>query len=138
MIDVTHMRDLDRVAQQVSSKIRSFKKPVIVYLQGQLGAGKTTFVKQCLGHLGYSGMVTSPTFAIINEYDAQDLRVAHIDLYRVSDPSELELMGLDLIMDQNDLVFVEWPDTFGLKPDLVITLTYSEKGRFFQVDYMDD
>ena len=86
---------------------KTLKKGDIIFLNGEMGAGKTVFVQGCLKALGYDGPVTSPTFALCNEYFA-DLHVLHCDLYRISDPDEVYSAG---IYDSDaDVIFVEWAE----------------------------
>ena len=84
----------------------------IVTLEGALGAGKTTLVRGLLAALGHDGEVPSPTFAIVQPYDDLPLPLWHADLYRLKDPSELDELGLDTVLDDGALV-VEWPDRAG-------------------------
>jgi tRNA threonylcarbamoyladenosine biosynthesis protein TsaE len=84
----------------------------VVLLDGPLGAGKTTFVRGLLGALGHEGEVPSPSFAIVQPYDALPLPLWHVDLYRIAHPSELDELGLDSVLGDGVLV-VEWPDHAG-------------------------
>ena len=84
----------------------------IITLDGALGAGKTTLVRGLLAALGHGGEVPSPTFAIVQPYDDLPLPLWHADLYRLQDPSELDELGLDTVLDDGALV-VEWPDRAG-------------------------
>ena len=84
----------------------------IVTLEGALGAGKTTLVRGLLAALGHDGEVPSPTFAIVQPYDDLPLPLWHADLYRLKDPSELDELGLDTVLDDGALV-IEWPDRAG-------------------------
>ena len=84
----------------------------VVTLTGPLGAGKTTLVRGVLAALGHEGEVPSPTFAIVQPYDAARVPIAHADLYRLEDPSELEELGLeDQLLD--GALLVEWPERAG-------------------------
>jgi tRNA threonylcarbamoyladenosine biosynthesis protein TsaE len=82
----------------------------IVYLRGDLGTGKTTLVRGLLRGLGYQGAVRSPTYTLIEPYDEVDPPVVHLDLYRLSDPEELEYLGLRDLLDRPGLILVEWPE----------------------------
>lgn len=85
----------------------------IVTLEGSLGAGKTTLVRGLLAALGHRGEVPSPTFAIVQPYDDLALPLWHADLYRIEDPTELDELGLDAVLQDGALV-VEWPSRAGL------------------------
>ncbi len=85
---------------------------VIIYLHGQVGAGKTTFVKTYLNYLEKNSEITSPTFSLINEYTMKDIKIFHYDLYRISSVKELYEIGIDYYFEQEGLHFIEWPDKF--------------------------
>ena len=83
----------------------------VVTLDGDLGAGKTRFVRGLVEGLGGEGRrVSSPTFAIVNEYDTPELRVAHLDAYRLGGSDELESIGWDELVERCGLVLVEWAE----------------------------
>jgi tRNA threonylcarbamoyladenosine biosynthesis protein TsaE len=84
----------------------------VVALRGPLGAGKTTLVRGVLAALGHQGEVPSPTFAIVQPYDALALPIAHADLYRIEESGELKELGLDDVLLDGALL-VEWPERAG-------------------------
>lgn len=83
----------------------------VVALSGPLGVGKTALARLILAGLGHEGEVPSPTFAIVQPYEALDPPVWHADLYRLEDPSEMEELGLDMADD--GVLLVEWPERAG-------------------------
>ena len=85
----------------------------VVAFSGDLGAGKTAFTRGVLRGLGYTGRVTSPTFAIANEYDTPGGRVAHFDLYRILDSEALFEIGFDEYLDGSRIVLIEWSENAG-------------------------
>lgn len=85
----------------------------VVAFSGDLGAGKTAFTRGVLRGLGYMGRVTSPTFAIANEYDTPGGRVAHFDLYRILDSEALFEIGFDEYLDGSRIVLIEWSENAG-------------------------
>ena len=109
----------------LGEKISSTLKPGdIVSLEGELGAGKTTFVKGILKGLNYKYEVTSPTFTLINEYEA-DTKVIHIDFYRENDTKRWEVIGLDEYLYSDNIVILEWGNMVrDLLPDDIISIFF--------------
>jgi tRNA threonylcarbamoyladenosine biosynthesis protein TsaE len=84
--------------------------PFVLYLQGDLGAGKTALARGMLRALGEQGPVRSPTYGLINEYETPAGRVLHLDLYRLRSPGELEALGLVDYIQGSRLWLIEWPE----------------------------
>jgi tRNA threonylcarbamoyladenosine biosynthesis protein TsaE len=92
---------------------RSINPPLLITLTGELGAGKTTLAQAiCLGY-GVREKITSPTYALVQEYSAPRSAVFHIDLYRVESPDQLTNLGWDEIICSRALIIVEWPERAG-------------------------
>ena len=99
-----------------------------IELHGTLGAGKTTFVRYLLGALGVKGRVKSPTYTLMESYDAVNLSAWHFDFYRFNDPQELEDAGLREVFASPGLKLMEWPEkAVGFLPlaDLVISIDFT-------------
>ena len=104
----------------------------LVTLRGELGTGKTTFARGLLRRLGVTGSIRSPTYTLIEPYEAGGLAVHHLDLYRIANPDELELMGTRDLLADGGLVLVEWPERAGrLLPnaDLALDFEHAPAGR---------
>jgi tRNA threonylcarbamoyladenosine biosynthesis protein TsaE len=105
---------------------------IVVYLRGELGAGKTSFARALLTALDVGERIKSPTYSLVEGYQAQGRPAWHLDLYRIADPGELEWLGLDALSDPAAIVLVEWPERGkGALPasDLELELMYSGAGR---------
>ena len=127
------LEDTKNLGQEIAKEIlkRKDKSAFVVFLDGDLGTGKTTLVKEMIFALGIKEKVKSPTFTIIEPYELNNKNIYHIDLYRINDPSELEIIGLREYLNESEaIIFIEWPEkSFGFlkKFDLKISLKHSSE-----------
>lgn len=104
----------------------------VVFLRGELGAGKTTFARALLRALGVGERVKSPTYSLLERYTVNSHDAFHLDLYRIADAGELEWLGLDELDAPETIVLVEWPERGRgalPAPDLEVALEHDGPGR---------
>ena len=116
---------------------RALTTGAIIFLMGELGAGKTTFTRGALRALGYAGSVKSPTYTLCEPYDLVDVgQFCHLDLYRLSNPEELEFLGIRDYVASGAMLFIEWPskgEGWLPTPDLQVVLGESNNGRELRI-----
>src|ERR1700722_18435135 len=104
----------------------------LLFLSGELGAGKTTLAAATLAALGVPETIRSPSYALIEIYAVRDALAVHVDCYRLSDALEFEQLGLRDYLTANTLILIEWPERFAAalpKPDLALHLAFADAGR---------
>ena len=114
---------------------------LVVFLQGDLGAGKTCLVRGVLRGLGYQGAVKSPTYTLLEEYSLAGKEIIHFDLYRLSDPEELDLIGIRDYFNAKASCFIEWPQRgqgFLPRADLQIQISLDGDGRLARISSSSD
>lgn len=136
IIHINSQDDLPEVAEAV---IGALNRRTVVALRGEMGAGKTTLIREIAAQLGATDTVTSPTFAIVNQYSgANGRRIFHFDFYRINDIREAYDFGYEEYFYSGDLCLVEWPEKIeALMPDNVMTVRITpddETGRTFEID----
>lgn len=124
--------DLNTTQMLAASLAKSLTPGLIIYLTGELGAGKTTLVRAMLTALGHTGITKSPTYTLVETYDLHGLTIHHFDLYRLADPSELEFIGIRDYVAAKAICIFEWPHKghgYVPKADLEITLKLEHNNR---------
>jgi tRNA threonylcarbamoyladenosine biosynthesis protein TsaE len=104
---VYHFSEIDKAAAYIIQNIQSN----VILMDGEMGSGKTTLIKEIVRQLGSKDEVSSPTFALVNEYKTPDKTIYHFDLYRLNDEIEALDFGIEeYLSDPNAYVFIEWAD----------------------------
>jgi len=107
------LQDIDKVAEAILNNVHS----KIVLFQGPMGSGKTTLIKALVRNLKSKDVVSSPTFALMNEYHATDCKIYHYDFYRLKERDEALDLGFDEFLEEDAWNLIEWPDLIvGLLP----------------------
>lgn len=129
------MSELPRVAEAV---IEALDGRSVVLLRGGMGAGKTTLASRIAALLGAEDTVTSPTFALVNQYEGQQCRIYHFDFYRIDSIEEVFDLGYEEYFYSGDLCLVEWPEKIEpLIPDdaMVVRITAGDdEQRIFEIE----
>jgi tRNA threonylcarbamoyladenosine biosynthesis protein TsaE len=129
---VLHLADSGATDTLARNLARTRPVPAVVFLRGELGAGKSTLARELLRTLGIAGPIKSPTYTLIERYQLAEGMAVHLDLYRIAAVGELDFLGLDELADEANLWLVEWPERGGKAlplADIEIALSIEGKGR---------
>ena len=135
-------KETEDKAKNFASLIKGFKNSLLLNLIGNLGAGKTTFVRGLIQELGFDEFVKSPTFTIVESYESDNLKVFHFDLYRIEDDKELQAIGVeDYLTEENAITLVEWPEKskrYFNNPDYIIELNHCDNDEKRLINIIKD
>lgn len=128
-IELECLSAVEKLAKRFSAALADVQNTgLMIYLNGDLGVGKTTFVRAVLSRLGYQDRVKSPTYTIVESYQVGAYEVHHFDLYRLADPEELFYLGLEDYFTKQSIAFIEWPEKGGEelpKADFIFNYQYN-------------
>ncbi len=134
-IEIDSLAELDLVAEQI---IQSLEGRDVVVFRGSMGAGKTTLISRIVALLGAEDTVTSPTFALVNQYEGTERRIYHFDFYRIERIEEVFDFGYEEYFYSGDLCLVEWPEKIeALIPDDVMEVRIEvgeDDSRAFEIE----
>ncbi|MBR0332524.1 MAG: tRNA (adenosine(37)-N6)-threonylcarbamoyltransferase complex ATPase subunit type 1 TsaE [Alistipes sp.] len=134
-IEIDSLSELERVAEEILSSIGERR---VVLLRGGMGAGKTTLVSRIASKLGAEDTVTSPTFALVNQYEGREGTIYHFDFYRINRVDEVFDLGYEEYFYSGELCFVEWPEMVeGLLPEdaMEVRITVGDDDRrIFEIE----
>ncbi|MCF6365967.1 MAG: tRNA (adenosine(37)-N6)-threonylcarbamoyltransferase complex ATPase subunit type 1 TsaE [Bacteroidales bacterium] len=118
--------DLNQIAKEI---LANYPQKKIFALYGKMGSGKTTFIKEICKILGVTEVVTSPTFALINEYSCKNgINIFHFDFYRIKTQEEAYDFGYEEYFYDNNYCFIEWPELIeNLLPETYVKITITEE-----------
>jgi len=117
------LQDIDKVAEAILNNVHS----KIVLFQGPMGSGKTTLIKALVRNLKSKDVVSSPTFALMNEYHATDCKIYHYDFYRLKERDEALDLGFDEFLEEDAWNLIEWPDLIvGLLPQEYVEIVLNK------------
>ena len=120
------IQSIDTIREAAREFIEKMGDHKVFAFYGKMGAGKTTFVKAICEELGVNDIITSPTFAIVNEYEAHDASIYHFDFYRIKKIEEVYDMGYEDYFYSGGLCFIEWPELIeDLLPEDAVKVTIS-------------
>ena len=121
------IQNIDTIRESAREFIQNIGEHKVFAFYGKMGAGKTTFVKAICEELGVEDVITSPTFAIVNEYEAHDQSIFHFDFYRIKRLEEVYDMGYEDYFYSGALCFIEWPELIeDLLPEDAVKVTITE------------
>lgn len=134
-LKIDSLSELDHVAEQIISSLGGRN---VVLFRGGMGAGKTTLISRIVALLGSEDTVTSPTFALVNEYEGDEGLIYHFDFYRIDKVEEVFDLGYEEYFYSGDLCFVEWPEKIEpLLPDDAMTVRITvgdDEHRIFEIE----
>ena len=139
-INITKLEQTEAFGKAIASFLVKSNDFNIIYLDGNLGAGKTTLVRSILKALGWSWAVKSPTLSILEEYHINGIDIFHTDLYRLDGQNDFDMLGLEINQNKRGILFVEWPEKiekFGIGNEIYIKLEDKIECRLAKI-YSDD
>ncbi|MCU4676342.1 tRNA (adenosine(37)-N6)-threonylcarbamoyltransferase complex ATPase subunit type 1 TsaE [Catenovulum sp. 2E275] len=136
MIKKIQLQNPDATVKLGGQLAKTLTPPCVIYLIGDLGAGKTTLSRGIIQGFGFNGAVKSPTYTLVEPYQLEEVNIYHFDLYRLADPEELEYIGIREYFDNNSISIIEWPEKGAqwlAEPDLIVNMTHDNEQRLVEI-----
>ena len=136
-IDISNVKQTESLGKQIGEFLINFNGLAIFYLDGNLGTGKTTLVREILKAMGWQGAVKSPTFSILEEYQIANKDVFHFDLYRLDSQNDFEMLGIEINANSRGIFFIEWPhkiSKFNFGEEFFLKLSLSNRKRSIEFE----
>ena len=136
-IDISNLKQTESLGKQIGEFLVNFNGLAIFYLDGNLGTGKTTLVREILKAMSWQGAVKSPTFSILEEYQIANKDVFHFDLYRLDSQNDFEMLGIDINANSRGIFFIEWPhkiSKFNFGEEFFLKLSLSNQKRSIEFE----
>ncbi len=131
---VETLLETKKIAKDLAQKIKNTQR-LVIFLQGDLGSGKTTFTRYVFNYLNIKDFKGSPSFALVNEYTINGLKLFHMDLYRIKSKDTLVDIGIYEYFEQSAIFFIEWPNLLEIKPDIVVKFSLANTYRSIEIDW---
>ena len=131
-IDISNLKQTESLGKQIGEFLVNFNGLAIFYLDGNLGTGKTTLVREILKAMSWQGAVKSPTFSILEEYQIANKDVFHFDLYRLDSQNDFEMLGIEINANSRGIFFIEWSNKiskFNFGEEFFLKLSLSNRNR---------
>ncbi len=135
---ITNLNQYNFIFRKLDSYL---SKKCLIFFKGELGSGKTTFIKHLFLSKYKFTQVTSPTFGIVNTYVINKKDIYHYDLYRIKNPFELNEIGFYNNLDIDALHLIEWPEIIPknmIQPDIIISFDSNSEERIISIQYLDE
>ena len=136
-IDISKLLQTELLGKKIGEFLSNFDGLAIFYLDGNLGAGKTTLVREILKAMGWKNAVKSPTFSILEEYQIANKDIFHCDLYRLDNQNDFDMLGIEITENSNGIFFIEWPNKvsrFNFGEEFFLKLTLINQTRYIEFE----
>lgn len=131
-----HLANADETVKLGRQLAQLLTPPCVIYLKGDLGAGKTTLSRGIVQGFGFDGAVKSPTYTLVEPYELAEVNIYHFDLYRLADPEELEYIGIREYFDNRSISIIEWPEKGAqwlAQADLLVNMYHDSEQRTVEI-----